>query len=313
MQKPLIFSTEASAYFADKIAARLGAMHGETERKVFAGGERYYRLNIVDRADLLGRDVVYVASTHTDADFAELHRVGCALAGYGTRRRIFVIPFFGYSTMERAVKAGEVVMAKVHARTLSSIPNTVMGNTFLMFDLHTSSLAHFFEGDCLRFELYGEPVLSAAISQLKLRNFMFGTADLGRPLWVKTFARRFGTSFAMIDKDRDFETTKVRAVIGDVAGKKVIIYDDMTRSAGTLVQAAKAYLEEGATAVYVVLSHLACNDRAAFDRLMDSPIERVITTNSHPMSQEDYVLPGSRITVLDVSLIFAQAIQQVLN
>ena len=67
--------------------------------------QSYYRIDVEDRFELVGRDVVYVASTEEDAQFLELVRVGCALAAYGARRRIFVIPFMGYSTMERQVRA----------------------------------------------------------------------------------------------------------------------------------------------------------------------------------------------------------------
>lgn len=157
----VIFSTKASLYFAELIAKGLGLPAvSHIERDVFGDGEQYYRLGINEREELFGKEVIFVGSTHTDADFLELYRVGCALVGYGAVRRIFVIPFFGYSTMERAVLPGEVVVAKTNARILSNIPNSGLGNVFLMLDLHVSGLVHYFEGDCLRFELYAEPVLS---------------------------------------------------------------------------------------------------------------------------------------------------------
>ena len=73
--------------------------------------QSYYRIDVEDRFELVGRDVVYVASTEEDAQFLELVRMGCALAAYGARRRIFVIPFMGYSTMERQVRASVCVCA----------------------------------------------------------------------------------------------------------------------------------------------------------------------------------------------------------
>lgn len=152
--------------------------------------------------------MVYVSSTHNDEDLLELIRVGSALAGYGSRKRIFCIPFFGYSTMERAVKLGEVVTAKVNCRLLSAIPNTASGNTFLFLDLHVAGLLHYFETDCVRALLTAVDLLEEAlfewlatattvekggesdgaedgggnVSDAKLsHNLLFASADLGRP------------------------------------------------------------------------------------------------------------------------------------
>lgn len=132
MHNLLILSTEASRYFARLISQSLGAgCQTEIERRVFGGGERYFRIGTRERTDLLGKDVIFVGSTHTDDDLEELYRVGRALVGYGARRIIFVIPFFGYSTMERAANPGDVVSAKTAACKLSSIPNGDFATPFL--------------------------------------------------------------------------------------------------------------------------------------------------------------------------------------
>lgn len=308
----LVYSTAASAYFAKLIAKGLGIELGKIERQKFGGVENYYRIGISDRSDLLGKTVVFVASTNTDEDFLEVARVGSALAGYGATRRIFVIPFFGYTTMERAKLPGEVVTAKTNCRILSGIPNSGLGNVFLMLDLHVSGLLHYFEGDCLRYELYGEKVLAKAISDLKFENFMFASADLGRPAWVDVFAKRFGTGIAFVRKTRDKMKTETCEIIGNVRGKHVIIYDDMTRSAGTLVDAAGAYLKKGASGVSAVLSHFALNSLNALDRLLESPLDRIVITNSHPMSQPEAVKNSAKISIVDVSGEFVGIIKKIL-
>ena len=99
--------------------------------------------------------MLFVACTHNDDDFLELLRVGSTLSALGTRRRIFFLPFLGYSTMERAVHPGEVVTCKENLRLLSAIPNTNFGNTFVLMDVHQAGIIHYFEvsgwlawGDC---------------------------------------------------------------------------------------------------------------------------------------------------------------------
>lgn len=119
MEKELVvYSTEASEYFAKRIASQLGVPLGQVERKSFGDGERYLRLGVSRRGELLGKTAIIVGSTHKDEDFLEILRVGGRLS-QETDRRIFVIPFFGYSTMEREVEAGEVVAAKENIRLLN--------------------------------------------------------------------------------------------------------------------------------------------------------------------------------------------------
>lgn len=318
VRQPIIIATSQSQYFAKLIAEKLpGLTTMSVTRKSFGDGEKYFRVDLEDRMEFFGRDVVIVGSTHTDEDFTEVCRVGTAAAKYGAHRIIFVIPFFGYSTMERAVKPGEIVTAKINARMLSQLPHGDVRNCFLMLDLHTAGLVHYFEGECLRFELYAESVLTDAVKELGLSNFMFASADLGRPLWVETFAKKFGTSIAFVRKSRDFEETKIHDVIGSVDRKRVIIYDDMIRSGTSLIHAAEAYLEKGATAVYVVASHAAFNDDSVIDRLKYSPIKKIIVTNSHPMSQvipvirsPEFTITSQKFEVKDVSHLFVDAIKK---
>jgi len=312
MKNILIYSTLDSAYFAELIAKQLGVATGKIIRFTFGDGELYHRLEINDPGDLLGKTAIFVASTNSDKNFDELEKIGQALAAAGTARRIFVIPFFGYSTMERAVFPGEIVSAKINARRLSNIAGTDRGNVFLMLDLHISGILHYFEGDCSRYELYAERVLTEAIAGLKLKNFIFGTADLGKTKWVETFADKFKTDIVFIRKSRLFKKTKVTEVIGQVAGKNIIIYDDMTRSGGTLIQAAKAYLDHGAKEIYAVLSHLALNNESIIKKLEKSPLKKIITTNSHPRSQNKLVKRSGKIIVKDISPEFVKIIKKLI-
>ena len=245
----MIYSTEDSAYFAKLIAGQLGMEMSKIIRSSFGDGELYHRLDVKNSSELFGQTVIFVGSTHTDKAFDELEKIGQTLAEAGTSRRIFVIPFFGYSTMERAVMPGEMVSAKINARRLSNIAGTDRGNVFLLLDLHVSGILHYFEGNCLRYELFSEKILSQAISELKLINFVFGTADLGKTRWCEILADKFKTDLVFIRKSRQFAKTKILNVIGEVNGKTIIIYDDMTRSGGTLIHAAQAYLKNGAKEV----------------------------------------------------------------
>lgn len=306
-----VFSTENSEYFAQELVFRLGGGYTPIVRQVFGDGERYYRVDIKDRQELVGLDAVIVSAATSDTEILEIFRVGCELASLGTRRRIFVIPFLGYSTMERAVKPGEIVTAKANARLLSAIPNCGLGNTFMFCDLHVNGIMQYFEGSCQCMELYTQRFLVEKIQEHIIsrlapgEEIVFGSADLGRPLWVESFANTFHTSIAFIRKTRNMESTRVIGTpIGDVRDKTVIIYDDMTRSGHTLINAAESYLAAGARKIMAVLSHLAFCNESIIDTIEQSCIALVISTNSHPMSQHPKVQSSPKFVIADITDVF---------
>ncbi|KAK2950016.1 putative Ribose-phosphate pyrophosphokinase [Blattamonas nauphoetae] len=320
----------SSKYFGDLLRKHLESLKIivtplEIIKKTYSNGEKLIRIDIENPSDLFGKDCIYVSALLNDSDFMDLFRIGSSLSSFGTRSRIFVIPFLGYSTMERATKFGEVVTCKANLRLLSQLPSYGIGNSFLFMDLHVSGILHYFEGSVLRAELYGQDVLTDGLKQCGLEeNSMFATADLGRPKWVEAFAKSFKTDIALVRKTRDGTNTEVKNVIGDVKGKHVIIYDDMTRSGGTLIHAADGYMEHGALSVSCILSHLALTTESVVDSLNKSCLTRIISTNSHPFTQRPHLnaniysstqtkITGSKFHVFDCSYKFAEAIRDILR
>ena len=109
---PLVFTTAAYAYLGQAIARTGGWQLGAITRTTFPDGEPYVRID-TDPAD---RDVILVGGTIDDTATLELYDLACGLVTGGAYRLRMVIPYFGYSTMERAVRPGEIVKAKTRAR-----------------------------------------------------------------------------------------------------------------------------------------------------------------------------------------------------
>jgi ribose-phosphate pyrophosphokinase len=198
---------------------------------------------------------------------------------------------------------------------LSGIGSVGNGNVFLLFDLHTAGLLHYFEGPCIRLEIYGQDVLTQGLSSLGFdqETFIFASGDLGRSAWVNAFARQNHTGVAFIRKMRVRATTQVCEVIGQVAGKHVIIYDDMTRTGGTLIHAARKYLDEGALTVDVLVSHLALIGPKEIQALIDSPIRKIVATNSHPQTQHEMIQRNKeKFLILDMSSKVAECLTEIL-
>lgn len=304
-----ITSASASTYLAESIAKQLSAQILPIIRDSFADGEHYLRLDIKDAKELLHATTIHVGATTTDATLLEMHRIGATLAALGTQRRIFIIPFLGYSTMEKAKLPGEVVAAKTNATLLSSIPHTNDGNTFLFLDLHEPSLIHYFEGDNTHLEVSARELLASAIANLRLSEYVLGSADLGMPGQIEFLATALKVPVALISKARKFSNTSVVACVGDVTGKDVVIYDDMIRSGSSIMQAAEAYKDAGAKDIYVATTHLALTSADIIYKLESSSIQRIIATNSHPMSTTKEVQQSPLFDVRDCTALFVDPLK----
>jgi ribose-phosphate pyrophosphokinase len=253
--------------------------NGQTEVRFFPDGERYQRI----LSDVNGKDVVIVGGTISDSDTLELFDMACAIEKYGGKTLTLVIPYFGYSTMERAVKPGEVVTGKSRARLLSAIPITGRGNQVLLFDLHTSGLQHYFEGNIRPVHVYCKDLVIEAARELGGEDFILACTDTGRAKWVESLANDMGIYAAFVFKRRiSAENTQITGINADVKGKNVVIYDDMIRTGGSLINAAQAYKDAGAQKISAITTH-GIFPNNAMERLEKSGLfEHVVSTDTHP-------------------------------
>jgi len=295
--KKLLFTLSSYAYLEPLFLAAGEFERAEIERKTFPDGERYLRL----AAETWGRDVVLLGGTPTDLDWIELYDLAFAITRGGARSLSIVMPYFGYSTMERAVKPGEVVTAKTRAMLISTVPPCEAGTRLFLFDLHTDGIEFYFGERHITRHIYGAPIITAAIrSHMAGREYVLGATDAGRAKWVQSLARDLDVEPAFVYKQRDSSTGALRmtGINADVKGREIVIYDDMIRTGSTLVQAGKAYLEAGATKVHAVASHLVLPGSSLEVIQSANVFESILGTNSHPGSQQ--IPPSGVISVADL-------------
>jgi ribose-phosphate pyrophosphokinase len=283
VQPTLFFSTQSYAYLRDELCRLGDGEIGAVDTRTFPDGERYLRV----ASSVDGRDVVLVGGTISDSDTLELYDLACAFAKYGARRFSLVIPYFGYSTMERAVKRGEVVTAKNRARLLSSIPATPAQSRILLFDLHAEGLPHYFEGVTRPVHVYGKAFVTDVARRIAGKDeFVMACTDAGRAKWVESLANDMQVPASFVFKRRiDERRTEVTAVSAQVDGKCVVIYDDMIRTGGSLLNAAQAYRAAGATRIAAIATH-GLFPADALARLRAAGIfESIDCTDSHPRAR----------------------------
>jgi len=299
MTATLVYSTRAYSEMASEITWLIGGVRGAIGVQPFPDGERALTL-VTSPAE---RDVVLVGGTVSDGDTLELYDLACGLVGKGARSLTLVIPYFGYSTMERAVKSGEIVTAKTRARLFSSIPRPGSGLRVVMLDLHSEGIPHYFEGGIRAVHVYAKGLVVEAIRRIAQPPFVVACTDAGRAKWVESLANELGVTASFVFKRREQNgATEVTAVSAQCEGRHVVIYDDMIRTGGSLIGAARAYRSAGARSISAIATHgLFPNDALA--KIQASGLfDRVVCTDSHP---EALRLRGDFLQVEPVARLFA--------
>jgi ribose-phosphate pyrophosphokinase len=284
---------------ADKLVKAAQARPCEITTKLFSDGERYLRV----MTEVRDQDVVLVGGTVSEKATMDVFDLACGLVDGGCRSLHILVPFFGYSTMERAVKSGEVVTAKTRARLLSAIPHAPFGNKVIMFDLHSEGIPFYFEGAVKTYHLYGKPLILAEARRRGGANFILGAPDAGRAKWVESLANDLKVGSGFVYKRRAEDgSVSISGINVSVHGENVVIYDDMIRSGKSILQAAKAYKAAGARDVSVICTHGLFTD-GAVERLKEGGvISGVSCTDSHPNA---LAIKDPFVTVLSSADLFA--------
>jgi len=301
-----IFTGNAHKQLAEDICRNLGIKMGDATVDHFADGEVAVSLYETVR----GADVFLVQPTCNPVNEHLMELLimidACSRASAG--RITAVIPYFGYARQDRKAKARDPISAKLVANLI-----TVAGaDRVLTMDLHASQIQGFF--DIPVDNLMGAPLFADYILQTfsaeGLEDVVAVSPDVGSVARTRAFAHRLGIGLAIVDKRRPkANESEVMNIIGDVADKHVILFDDMIDTAGSLCAAAKALVEVGgARDIYACASHGILSGKA-IERLEKSPIKEVVLLNTVPSPKGQPT--SGKIKYLSVAPMFADAIDRV--
>ena len=288
--------------FAQTICKELGVPMGKAIVTHFADGEASVTLEETVR----GADVFLIQSTckPVNDNLMELLVMIDACRRASAGRITAVIPYFGYARQDRKAKGRDPISAKLVANMIEAAG----ADRVLTMDLHASQIQGFF--DIPVDNLLSNPIfVKYYMSKFEHPEEMVVVSpDVGSVARSRTFANKMGMNLAIVDKRREkANQCEVMNVIGDVKDKKCILFDDMVDTAGSLCNAAKAIVEiGGATEVYACATHGVLSGPAN-ERIANSCIKELTFLNTIPP------LEGacSKIKYLDVSPIFADAIQRI--
>jgi len=305
--KRVLFFSPSYEELAHRLASTANMELGSIYIKRFPDGERYMRIE----DDVRDVDTYLLSSSYDDDNAMLTYDLACGLIDNGSKRLSLIMPYFGYATMERSIKKGEVVTAKNRARLFSSIPRSPFGNRIFTVDLHSEGIPHYFEGETKVFHVYAKKAIIEATQALGGKDFVLASTDAGRAKWVESLANDIGVSASFVYKRRLSGTkTQVSAVSAQVENKRVIIYDDMIRTGGSLIGAAQAYMNAGAKDIFTITTH-GVFPQGAVQRIKDSQlIKKIIVTDSHPCAIRESNKHPQFVNIVSLENILADAIQE---
>ncbi len=295
---PRVFTGNANPELAGKICRDLEISLGQALVSTFSDGE--IRVEIGE--NVRGQDVFVIQSTCPPANrnLMELLIMIDALKRASARRITAVIPYFGYARQDRKVAPRVPITAKL----IADLITTAGADRILTMDLHVGQIQGFF--DIPVDNLYASPVMIPHISKNFNHDLSIVSPDAGGVPRARAYAKRLGATLGLIDKRRDAPgKAQAMNLIGEVTGKAVVILDDIIDTAGTLSEAAKVVMQNGAQNISACCTHAVLSGPAV-DRIQNSEINRLVVTDTIPLS--DAAQQCSRIVQLSVSHLLARAI-----
>jgi ribose-phosphate pyrophosphokinase len=298
-----LIAGRSNPVLAQSIADTLGVELTGCEIKTFSDGE----LSVEIKDNIRGNDVFVIQSTSTPGNdnLMELLIIMDALRRASANRVTAVIPYYGYARQDRKTKPRVPITAKL----VSDLISTAGANRVLTMDLHAGQIMGFFNVPVDN--LYARPVLLKYVKEhYGSENICMVSPDAGGVARARAYAKRLDASLAIIDKRRTApnEVAEMK-VVGKVKGKLCVIVDDMIDTGGTLVKAANALCENGASSVITCCSHAILSGKAK-EILPQSPIKEVIVSDTiyHP----DLAGGGHDwIVQLPVGRLIAEAIKRI--
>jgi ribose-phosphate pyrophosphokinase len=294
-----VFSGTSHPQLADGICHKLDITRSDVTVKSFPDGETFVKIN----ENVRGSDLYIVQPTcpPTNHNLMELLIMVDAAKRASADRITAVLPFYGYARQDRKDQPRVPITAKLVANLLVAAGV----NRVLTLDLHAGQIQGFF--DIPVDHLYAAPVL---VKYFRSKGYhgddvVVVSPDVGGIKMSYAYAKALGSDFAIVAKNRSSATeVEAHSLIGEVEGKRVILVDDMTETAGTLTAAAKLLKARGAKDIIAGVTHAVLGEMA-LGRLAESSITELICTDSVPMAK------GPKVVTLGIAEILSKAIRRI--
>ncbi len=295
-----IFAGRSNRTLAEAICKSIDVPLGKVLLRDFPNGETFARIE----ENVRGEDTYIVQSTcpPVNQNMMELFIMIDALRRASANRITAVLPFYGYARQDRKDQPRVPISGKLVANLLVSAG----ANRVLTVDLHAQQIQGFF--DIPVDHLYAAPVMFEYLKTMDLgEQIAVVSPDVGGIKMAHAYSQLLHADLAIVAKRRMSDTEiETVSVIGKVRDKTVVLVDDLTETAGTLVSAAKILRRRGAKRIIAVVSHAVLND-LGIKRLRKSNIDELITTDTVTRPP----IEGVKLTTCSVAGLLGEAIKRI--
>ena len=300
-----LLAGNSNRVLAEAIADHLDLPLTKAQVRRFSDNEVF----VVIEENVRGEDVFVIQSTSYPANDNLMELLICmdALTRASARRITAVIPYFGYARQDRKTGGRTPISAKLVANLITRAG----ADRVLTMDLHAGQIQGFF--DIPPDNLVAIPVLSADITRhyKNTSELMIVSPDVGGVVRVRALANRLDADLAIVDKRRSGPgQSEVMNIVGDVKGRRCILFDDIVDSAGTLCNAANALIEHGATEVSAYVTHGVLTG-AAVERVRASVLKELVVTDS--IEAPDPVKANGKVRLVSIAPLIGEAIRRIAN
>ena len=296
-KKVKLFSLSSNVPLAKEIAKTSDIPLSVVDVLKFADGE----ISVNIEESVRGCHIFVIQSTSSPANehYMELFIMIDALKRASAASINIIMPYYGYSRQDRKSRSREPITAKLVADMIQSAG----ASRVVCIDLHAGQIQGFFDIPIDNFP--AAPLIASYFKRKKINDLVIVSPDHGGATRARTFARLLGGApLAIIDKRRPQPNiAEVVNIIGEVKGKTALIVDDIIDTAGTLIAAAQAIKNAGATEVYAAASHPVLSPPAV-ERLENSCIKEVIVTNTIEIKEKT----SKKIKQLSIGPLLGEAI-----
>lgn len=219
------------------------------------------------------------------------------------RRINVILPYYIYSRSDKKDQPRIPVTAKLMAQLIEAAGATRV----ITCDLHNPAIQAYFNINCDR--ISAQNLLQNYFKEKHFENMVIVATDAGSSKKAYKYSEYFKCPIALIDKRRNGNDDKAVAthVIGEVAGKEAIIFDDEVDTAGSLIETARILEENYAKEIYAGCTHAVLSANAS-ERIKQSPIKELVVTNTIPVTEEKM---NEKIKVVSIAPLFAEAIKRI--
>ena len=290
---------------AEAIGVHLDVPLTKAQVRRFADNEVF----VVIEENVRGEDVFVIQSTSYPANDNLMELLICmdALTRASAKRITAVMPYFGYARQDRKTGGRTPISAKL----VANLVTRAGADRVLTMDLHSGQIQGFF--DIPTDNLLSTPVLAQDIREnyVKAKELMIVSPDVGGVVRARALANRLNADLAIVDKRRSGPgVSEVMNIIGDVKGRRCVLFDDIIDGGGTLCNAAEALVNQGAEEVSAYVSHGVLSD-GSLERLEASALKEVVVTDS--IEAPEPITQSSKVRHVTVAPLIGEAIRRIAN